>query len=482
MKICNDSARFLIAILTLAIGVTSLLFSNFAPRSWIPPWIDDLDPSCVLAIFSSDTRVCDYATDTKTITVRTLGSHPEKSLDFQRIQITDDPDHIFEATPPTPLDYAIILQRLYDQGYRRVVIATRMTWDQPAGNTTSPTPAEPPVDGFDEQQLSTQALSAKLAQFNCAVIALPVTRGATSQPLPAPLRRAIIPLNQVQGSPHLIPKVNQITLHASIDGGDSTLAGFHSIESAPPNPNSIPMLAHWIHHKEEGLIPSIELLTIMSAHNISPAEIQIECGQHIRLGQTGPTIPIDDYGQTLSPPAESQPLSQKTHTPVPAETLIATRSTSTTDNKSPQNNSHNTNNKVALISAIGEKTTPTNTLTAKRLTQLIVLSETLPTPGEAVHYKKLPLGFEMLIILALAIITSQFLTFTTFNRHLAFALTIPFVLILLLTLMHWNQQWCRLTTPVITILTTWLISSQVRKSDDDAQQPEVGHPESAVKN
>jgi len=455
MKLCDFSARFLIAILTLGIGMGNLLLSHFGIAP-LPQWINQIDSTCVTSIFSSKSRVHDYAPDSRTITVRTLGDHPEKCASFQMIAITDDPHHIFEATPPTPLDYAVILQHLLDQGCQSVVLTTRMTWDSTSSNTSAdPTPGEE----FDEAKLSTQALSYQLAQFDRAVIGLPVTRGAVAHQLPAPLLRSIISLDQINGNDHLIPKVNQVTLPTSVTGGDSTLAGFHTIESSPADNTHIPLLAHWVsdkHPEENGLIPSIELLTIMSAHGISPSELHVQCGQHIRLGTTGPVIPIDDYGQTQRPEF-SKKLTEVAPS-IPADQLIAKK-------HSP------TSAPLCIIHANGEKSSRTNLINSEQLPDLLTLSQSLPTPSDPVLYQKLSFGIEFLIILAITLIATTLITFSPTNRNIAYILTIALLLIVLLIFMEWKQQWFGLTAPALTLISAWIISSQLNPAPDSQKTP-----------
>jgi len=458
MKLSNALSRFLITLLSLGIGVAVVLFSNFAPPAMVPQWMGQIDGASARAIFSSDTQICNYHPDTQTIAVQTLGIHPENSLKFQGIAITDDLDHIFEATPPTPLDYAIILQQLYDKGYRSVVITTRMTWDRNLKSDTlnAKNTILPSHDEFDEINLSAKALSYKLSQFDRSVIGLPVTRGASSQSLPPSLMRASIPIEQVHGHHSAIPRVNQITLPASIDGGDHCLAGFYSIENTPESTTHIALLALWNHENEVRLIPSIELLTIMSAHGISPAELDVECGKSIRLGKTGPLIPIDEFGQTPIPTTTDVSARRQTNPDIKAEQLL-TRKNKPSPNSKQATNSANT---LCFIHATGKKTTSTNLLNSEKLNHITTLSETLPTPGKATPYRRLPVGFTLLIILTLAIITSQFITLSPNHRHVAFTLTLPFIVILLLILMNWNQQWFGLTAPIITIISAWILSSQ----------------------
>jgi len=448
MKICDFSARFLIAVLTLGIGMGNLLLSHFG-FSPLPRWIGQFDSSCATAFFPSKSRVFDYAADTQEISVRALGNHPEQSLPFQVIDITDDPHRIFETSPPSPLDYAVILQHLLDQGCRSVVITTRMAWDTPKKRDNSLS-TDSWDESFDEAKLSPQALSYKLAQFDRAVIGLPVTRGAVAHTLPQTLQRSLITRQQIHGNDKLIPKINQASLPTSIEGGPNTLAGFSVIESAPSDPKRIQLLAHWISDtspQDDGFIPSLALLTIMSAHGIAPSELQVQCGQHIRLGQTGPIIPIDEYGQT--PRTESLSTTAALSSGIPADQLITSKSIQL-------------NNKLCLIRATGEKSSRTNLLKTEHLSQLVTLSQTLPTLGDPVIYQKLNFGFECLIILGITLIAAAIITLTPQHRNIAYALALLLLVIILLVLMTWKHQWVGLTAPTLTLISAWLISSQLK--------------------
>ena len=445
MKLSNFSARFMVAALTLGMGVAVLLFANYGASQ--PHWMNQFDAACVRAVFTSKTCVTDYDTTTKTLTVHTLDSHPEKSRTFQKITITDDPDHIFEATPPTPLDYAIILQKLHQKGHSNIVITTRMTWDQktqPAGSLN-----DEPSQLLNDINLSTSALQLKLAQFDHSVIGLPVTRGAINHAIPAALRRALIPFNQVHGSHNLIPKVNQVSLPSSISGGNNTLAGFHRIENTPENKNAIPLLAHW---DGVGIIPSISLLTIMSAHNIAPSQLFIKCGHSIRLGKSGPVIPIDDYGQTPLPDTTNLQHPTKIKPDITAENIIA--GTNKTSPSPPTKT-------LSIIHATGDKTKNNNIIDSDQLFNLLLLCETLPTPGEVVHYHRLPIILEILVLIILALITGRLATLSSYYRNLTFALTGLLLVISLLTLMETNQKWFGLAVPLMALLSVWIISSQI---------------------
>lgn len=445
MTLSTFTSRFTIAMVTAGLGLSVLMFSLFSPHA--PAWIENFDSSCVRSIFSSETRVTRYDPESKQITVRSLGHHPDKGRKFQPVSITDDPDRIFETSPPSPLDYAVILQKLYDRGFRNVVISTRMSWDTPANDDDSP----PAQGSLNDATLTTRALDSKLALFDSSVIGLPVTRGASGHPLPQALKRSLIPHSRVTGNTSLIPTVNQVPLPTSINGGDNTLAGFHRIESAPENKGHLQLLAHW-KGSESGLIPSIQLLTIMCAHDIAPDDVTVHAAKHIRLGSTGPVIPIDEYGQTPAASASET----TTPTSITAESLI----TKNTDQEEAPADS----NQLAFIEANGDRTSASNLLAPDAANRLGNLAKSLPVPGDPEYFRRLPFLLEALIIITITLVLSPFVSLSSYNRHLTFALAAPMVLVLLLALMEWNQQWFGLTAPVIAILAAWLTTSQISPS------------------
>ncbi len=423
MKSTHLKSRLPVATLVLSVGVAVLFLGK------VTTWLPAFDRACVRAASPSDQLVYDHDAASDTISAHTLAIQPDKARDFQLVAVTDDPDHIFEHTPPSPLDYAVILESLHNRGFRSVVLTTRMTWDEQPG-------------------LEAKGLSSRLALFNKAVIALPVTRGATAHPIPAALQRALIPLSRITGNHQHIPTVNQVTLPSHADGAAQTLAGFHQIESAPPSPGHIPMLAHW---QGQGLIPSLELLAIMSAHDVAPADLIIHCGKHIRLGSQGPVIPIDAYGQTPSP--KSAVPTHNALPPIIAEQVIGQPTTPPA--RQPEH--------IALIHATGTTTSATNTLSPTRLPILLTLTETLLIPEKTTHYHRPPRVAEIAVLLAITLAATWFAGFSPGNRYFALAITASLLFPLLLALMDITHHWFALSAPLAALISACLIPSQLRK-------------------
>ena len=94
MKTSKLKSQFLIATLAMGVGLAVFLLENRAP------WIPQFNTACVKASSTSPNLIFDEDAESNTISARTLSVQAERSRDFQIIHITDDPDHIFEHTPP----------------------------------------------------------------------------------------------------------------------------------------------------------------------------------------------------------------------------------------------------------------------------------------------------------------------------------------------------------------------------------------------
>jgi hypothetical protein len=412
--------RLLIATLAAGVGLAVALAGDKLA------WIRQLDANLVMLAASyqpgEQHLVQDMDRETGVLTLRTLTKEPGKGRLFQSVRITDDPGRIFEHSPPSALDYAVILESLHNRGYDDVVLTTRMSWDEHPG-------------------LEAGGLGDRLARFARSAIPLPVTRAATDQVAPEPLQRAMIPLSRVSGNHLLIPIVNRVPLPAHTDGGANTLAGFSRIESAPASEGDIPLLANW---RNQGLIPSIDLLAMMMAHKVSPAELTIVCGKHIRLGNEGPVIPIDDYGQTPAPDAAGAN-TVALPPPLDAGQLISPAA------------KHSTRAHIALIHASGEKTSATNTLSDARLRSLLALARIYPVPDALFHIRRFPLWAAIILVIDIALLSCWLADLSRKDRHLAYLMTAVLLFPLLMVLLHLSQHWLGLSAPLATLVTAWII-------------------------
>ncbi|MGB1937681.1 MAG: hypothetical protein ACPIG6_09820 [Akkermansiaceae bacterium] len=418
-------SRLRIAALALGVGCLVLYLSKTSY------WVKWLDASFVMMAIShqeGEQFVYQLGADSNKITIGSLSKKQGQKNHPQTIQITDDPDKIFEQSPPSALDYAIILTSLHKRGFRDVIMATNLNWDQQVG-------------------IETQGLGRQLGLFDYSAISMPVTRVATPRPVPDILKRSLIPMVQVSGNPHQLPLINHAPIPVHADGGKHTLAGFSEVESMPAREGHIKLLAHW---QGQGLIPSIELLTIMIAHKISPADIRVSCGDHIRLGKNGPIIPIDSFGQTPVPDKPAASL-----TPIAAEKLIAPVAGNKAALKLPDPAP------IAIIHASGKKTAETNTISAGRLADLIALSHHYPIAENPTSYPRLPIWASLILLIDVALLSFWYGGLVRSIRKRAYIISaliiIPLLFALLAALLYLTRHWLSLSAPLATLLTVWIL-------------------------
>jgi hypothetical protein len=224
-----------------------------------------------------------------------------KAPDFKKISqplditITDDPNGIFQQSPPSPVDFAIILKNLTRLRQNSVSIGIPLTWTDP-------------------ETIPLAALDQQLDAIPNLVTTAPLSRGSVPSPLPAAFRRGSISLSQVHGNTALVPVVNRIPIPGVLLGNEKSLAGFTTLESEPDR-NSLPLIAIW----DDRMVLSFHLLAALNHLKISPASIQVHLGRHIHLGKNSYYIPIDSYGRLSHFPAGFKSIKTKTY---PAENLL----------------------------------------------------------------------------------------------------------------------------------------------------------------
>lgn len=417
-------SRLTITALALVAGLTILFYGHEIPI------IKGFDASCTHLYTTSDSIIHDDDFESGTISFLTttpINKKPEAT--YQRIAITDDPDQIFEKSPPSPLDYAVILEKLHEQKQQKVILATQASWDN-----------------YTDMEL--QALDGRLGRFQQVIISLPVTRGATKAPLPPSLQRSVIPTQNIRGQYSTLPVVNQVTLKNHANGGKQTYAGFSTIESnEAPQTDAVQMLALW---KDEGVIPSFQLLSLMSAYSITPTDIIIHCGKHIRLGEKGAIIPIDEFGKTNTPINDS--LLELTSTP--AEQLM----------NQTQSKQHHPSKPIAIIQATGAVSQTVNSISTQQFSKLLKTSKDFLQPGQQFSFKKLPLWAEAAILGNLCLAIYIALCFSGLARQYCMLMISISIFVTLLAFMHTLQSWFTFSALVSTLLLSWLLSLFTKKA------------------
>ena len=416
-------SRIAITLVAMMAGLLVLFYGDRIPE------VREFDAAAIHLYSFADEMAHDDRLEEGIVGFRPLIDQEDVDRKFQLVAITDDPDRIFEKSPPSPLDYAVILDALHERGEKPVVLATRIAWD-------------------DYTEMELQALDGRLALFEHAIIPLPVTRGATKKSLPASLERSLIPFSNIKGNYQLFPVVNQVTLSNHANGAEQTYAGFSRIESElSPESSQIQMLAQW---SDEGVIPSLELLILMSEHSIMPDDLIIQCGKSIRLGNDGPIIPLDEFGRA-SITSELETNDATSIKSIKAESLME----SSAEQK--------TNTYTSIIQATGEKVLTSNSFSPERLSSLLAMSTYFPIPIDGIEFTRIPLWIEVALILDLCIFIYIGLCLRGITRQLVFISLAITVFTLLMAIMHTMNGWLHLSPLFTVILTVWLLSFLLRR-------------------
>ncbi len=206
------------------------------------------------------------------------------------LAFTDDSEGLFESSPPGPADLAVVLDNLFRFGHRKLAVATPLAWENPG-------------------RVAASALDFQLGRYSPAILGMPLVRGLTPQPLPAPFERVSVPVGSVRGDVRSLPIVNQLAIPDPQFGADSTWAAFTRMENEKPpefgegsGPVRVPLLARW----GERVVMALPLAVTMARFGVSAGEVVISPGRDIRLGETGPVIPIDEFGRAVVIPGAAK--------------------------------------------------------------------------------------------------------------------------------------------------------------------------------
>jgi hypothetical protein len=227
--------------------------------------------------------------------LRTFASKPR--VDPKRapliVSLGDDVDGIFQSSPPSPIDQAVILSNFQRLGARKAAIAAVLAWDAP-------------------DVIGLAALDKTLGRFDSLVMAAPLGRGASGEPMPPAFRKASVPLDSVKGDITSLPVVNRVPVRGVILGGENSLAGFQALDAE--RPARFPaLLARW----EDRVVFAFPLLVAMQQLGLPLEGIEIRLGEYLKLGPQGPFVPLDRFGRLATPLGHVTPFAE-----IPAAALI----------------------------------------------------------------------------------------------------------------------------------------------------------------
>ncbi len=349
--------------------------------------------------------------DHNSIIALAQSNQPDKKQNFDIVAVTDDPDRIFENTPPSALDYATIFAKLHEQGATTLVAGTTMGWD-------------------DEPALQLTALNQQIKKFDRVLAGVPLRRSPNGTPIPDIFLSSEISTKQLRGDSKLLPQVNALALPNQLEASKHLLLGFSQLESEELSDDHIQLIAMWDGH----IIPSFELVLIMVAYDKSPEDLHIHLGQTLTLGADAPIINIDQWGRT--PLALNHPLAQ----PTTSADALFIEAVSLTH--------------PPLLIANGKKSQLANQISQQRLADTLATIQLFPVAKQPIEYTRLPSWAEAVIIIDLALLLSWLSGRSRFTHILSVLLIISFSYLLILELMQMLKFWL----PVTPILATFLVS------------------------
>ena len=338
------------------------------------------------------------------------------------VALGDDPAGVFQSSPPSPIDLAVILTNMRRLGANQATTAAVLAWSTP-------------------DPIGLAALDQSIRRFDSLVMAAPLSRGAVTEIMPPAFRRASIPLDRVHGDPAALPVVNRIPLPGVILGGDNTLAGFQVLD-AEPESRFAPLLARW----EDRVVFAAPLLTVLQQRGLTVEGLDVRLGEFLKLGPDGPTVPLDRYGRLAMP---LKPLAPRAR--IPAEAVIDGDPDLLPDHAPG----------VVVLRDDRSAAEPATRAFSKQLPALIaaIASEAGLTP--VCTYPRLPVGLEFAALAALAYGLAALSGWPAFARHLT---------LLALALACLTAQWvaagcAQLWLPglpaLTAILTAWILANKI---------------------
>ena len=212
------------------------------------------------------------------------------------VSIGDDPGGVFQSSPPSPVDLAVVLKNLQRLGAQQAAIAAVLAWEKP-------------------DPVALKGLEIVLSDFQMVIHAAPLSRGTVRQAMPPAFRCASLAPGAIQGDLSALPIVNRVAVPDVIFGGDGALAGFTAVDDSNDGNGTLQLLARW--EEDERVVLAFPLLAVLARYDLPVGGVQVKLGEFVQLGPCGPVVPIDQDGRMSLPP---KPLASRAD--VSAEALI----------------------------------------------------------------------------------------------------------------------------------------------------------------
>jgi hypothetical protein len=369
------------------------------------------------------------------------------------LAITNDPERWFQSSPPGPVDLAIVFERLHSLGHRQVTSAALLAWETP--------------DPF-----AAGALDHELGRFRPAVVGAPLVRGLGSDEMPPAFRRLSVPLKEVLGETAALPIVNRVAVPGIRFGKTNTLAAFTLLENEAPPPFAgsssavpVPLLARW----GDRAVVALPLAHLMARFGVSADKLEIALGKEIRLGDSGPIIPIDEQGQTLVIPGTADH-----EIVIPAEELTRREEEGVPQNVEP--------GEVPLVIRDDRSDAPAAVRAySAHLGEILVALDRVPRAGPPTVIKRPHPVVELLIVGILAGLAGGALRLQGRLRHIAFAAGV-LVTLLMIYLLVARFEACPPTLALLGVpLAGWTATLFIPERKTGTAAPKPARPKPAPK-
>lgn len=209
-----------------------------------------------------------------------FGRPPDHPANIGTYRIDQETLEIMGTDKVDPVEWAQLLRQTRLPDDRLIVVTSSLSW---------PAALEIPL----------RALQDQIEQTPCLVVGLRGELLNTASPLPPELTSSVIP--SVPASLTL-PEIDHLPVPPSVTAplfGISEVRGL-KIEKEGQR-HSLPMLVRWGKH----VLPSLQLASLLTLNQLSPADLIIDPAGYLRLGPDGLIIPIDSSGFAFLPSEET---------------------------------------------------------------------------------------------------------------------------------------------------------------------------------
>jgi hypothetical protein len=351
-------------------------------------------------------------------------SRPDQRQAPVIVSLGDDLEGFFQSSPPAPIDLAVIFTNFQRLGAEKAATAAVFAWEKP-------------------DPVGLAAFEKSLAGFDSLVMAVPLSRGVVAAPMPPSLRRASIPTSQIQGNPSTLPLVNRLPIPGIILGGEATIAGFSVLESEPSS-RLLPLLARW----EDRIVFSFPLLTVLQRLDLPLDGIEVRLGEFLKLGPSGPIIPIDGSGR-LSMPVKSL----AAYAEISAAALIDGG-----DDLFPKQAPD-----PVILRDDQSAAEPATQAFSKNLSATVAFIASSGGLTDAATFHRLSEGWEMLYLAGFVLILTALCSASSFVRHLGMMVTVAVLLAAQWVTFGFASVWLPGLPAVAAILAAFVTASVAAK-------------------